>query len=73
MIKISIKVKPNSKQDLVEPAGEDRFVVRVKEKAVEGRANEAVVKLLAEYFDVPRNRIAVLRGMKSRDKVIEII
>ena len=70
--KISVKVKPNSKENLVEPAGENQYIVRVKEKAIEGKANEAVIKTLSEYFDIPRGRIAVIVGSKSRNKVINI-
>ena len=69
---ISVKVKPNSKQNLVEPAGEGQYVVRVREKAIEGKANGAVIEALSKYFDVPRSRIAVIMGLKSRNKVIKI-
>ena len=72
-MKISVRVKPNSKQDLVEaPRGDNRYVVRVKEKAIEGRANEAVRGALSEYLRIPRNRIRVIKGLKSRNKVIEV-
>ena len=71
-MKISVKVKPGSKQNLVERIAEGRYTVRVKEKAIEGRANDAVVELLSEYFDLPRNRIMVIKGLKGRNKVIEL-
>lgn len=71
-VRISVKVKPNSKQNLVVPAGENQYIVRVKEKAIEGRANEAVVKLLSEYFGVPRSRILVITGLKNKNKIIDI-
>ena len=71
-VKISVRVKPNSKEELVEPCGENEYIVRVKEKAIEGRANAAVIKLLSEHFGVPRSAIIVLRGSKSRNKIIEL-
>jgi hypothetical protein len=71
-MKISVKVKPNSKENVVEPAGEKRYNVRVKEKAIEGRANEAVIKLLSEYFHAPRNKFVLIKGAKSRNKIIEL-
>ena len=70
--RISIKVTPNSKQNLIEPAGENQYIVRVKEKAIEGRANEAVVKLLSKYFGIPKSNISVAIGLKSKNKVIII-
>ncbi len=72
MAKISIKVKPNSKQDLVEPVGENEFVVRVKEKAIEGRANDAVIELLSDYFDLPKSAFSIVKGLKSRLKIINV-
>ena len=71
-MKISVRVKPNSKQDSVEPARANTYIVRVKAKALEGKANEAVVTLLSEYFSVPKNNIVVVIGAKSRNKVIAI-
>ena len=71
-MKISVKVKPNSKENVVEPAGEKQYNVRVKEKAIEGRANEAVIKLLSEYFHAPRNKFVLIKGAKSRNKIIEL-
>lgn len=71
-MKISVKVKPNSKQNLVEEAGENQYTVRVKEKAIEGRANDAVIALLARYFGVPKSNITVIVGAKSRNKVLAV-
>ena len=71
-MKIAVKVKPNSKQDLVEPTGENQYTVRVKEKAIEGRANDAVIALLSKYFVVPKSSITVLVGAKNRNKIITI-
>lgn len=68
---IAVTVKPGSKADAVERT-EDGFIVRTKARAVEGRANEAVMKLLAEYMNVPKSRVRIVRGMKSRHKIIEI-
>ncbi len=46
--------------------------VRLSAAPVEGRANEALVKLLADRLGVPRSRVAILRGMASRNKVVEV-
>ena len=71
-MRITIKVKPNSKQNLVALTGENEYTVRVKEKAIEGRANDAVIALLAKYFGVAKSNITVIIGAKSRNKVIAI-
>ena len=50
-------------------------VLRVKVTAIpeSGKANEALIKLLSGFFKVPRSRITVLRGSRSRVKLLEIL
>lgn len=71
-MRISIKVKPNSKSASVEKVDETEYIVRVKAPAKEGKANEAVVEALSEYFRVPKSRISIARGLGSKHKVVEI-
>jgi len=53
---------------------EVHFEVRVGETAaVGGRANKRLLEILAEHFKVPRSRISILRGAKSRDKTVQVI
>ena len=71
MTKLNIKVIPNAKHNkLVEEPG--RLKVYLTAPAVEGKANEALIEFLAEYFNVKKNRISIIRGVKSREKIIEI-
>ncbi|MGB9715434.1 MAG: DUF167 domain-containing protein [Thermodesulfovibrionales bacterium] len=70
-MKISVRVKPNMKEEKVEKAG-DVFNVYVKEPAKEGKANKAVIELLSEYFNVPKSQIVIISGFKSKQKIIEI-
>jgi hypothetical protein len=70
-VKVRVKVNPNSRTAEVIHEG-DKFVVKVKEPPMEGRANDAVVKLLAEHFAVPRSRVRIIGGFSSREKVVEI-
>jgi len=70
-MKIKVRVKPNSKTEELGREG-DSFILKVKEPAREGRANQAVIKLLAEHFSVPKSQVRIISGFKSRNKVIEI-
>ena len=71
-MKIQVKVKPNSKTEEVSREG-DSFIVKVKEPPKEGRANRAVIKLLAQHFSVPQIQVKILSGFKSKNKVVEIV
>lgn len=71
--KITVKVKPGSKKGpLVEQAAEGSFVVYVREPAIEGKANDAAIKLLAKHFNVPKSRIRLTSGQKSKVKLFQI-
>lgn len=71
-MRIVVRVKPgSSKGPLVEEDAEG-LVVFVREKAIDGGANEAVVKLIAEHYSTAKSRVRVVRGHRSRIKQIEI-
>jgi len=70
-LKIKVKVKPDSRTEEINQEG-DSFVVKVKEPPKEGRANQAVIKLLAQHFDIPQSQVRILSGFKSKNKVIEV-
>ena len=70
-MKIQVKVKPNSSTEELSREG-DSFMVKVKEPPKEGKANQAVIRLLAEHFGVPQSQIKILSGFRSRNKVIEV-
>lgn len=72
-MKVFVKVKPKAKENKVEKAvGDNCFNVWVKEPPIEGRANEAVCKVMAEYFGVPLAKVKIISGKTSRQKIIEI-
>jgi uncharacterized protein (TIGR00251 family) len=71
-MKIQVKVKPSSKTQEVSQEG-NSFAVKVKEPAREGRANQAVIELLAEHFSVSKSQVRILSGFRSRNKVIEVV
>jgi len=71
-MKIQVKVKPNSRTEDVSREG-DRLIVKVKEPPREGKANQAVIRLLAEHFGVPKSQVRILSGFKSKNKVVEVV
>ncbi|AHJ30475.1 hypothetical protein NSP_41750 [Nodularia spumigena CCY9414] len=48
------------------------MIVRLKSPPVDGKANEELIKLLAEKFHVPKSHIRIKSGVSSRQKLIEI-
>ena len=70
--KIRVRVKPGSKISKIEPPASEEasWIVRVKSRAQEGKANKELILLLAQYFKVKKSSITILSGHKSRDKWI---
>ncbi len=65
-----VTVKPGSKKGpLIETTG-DGFIVYVRARAVEGKANEAVIVLLANHLHVAKSAIKIIRGHTSRHKTL---
>ncbi|NLE65577.1 MAG: DUF167 domain-containing protein [Elusimicrobia bacterium] len=68
---LSIKVIPGARKcEVVEDQGQMKAYVRAP--ALDGRANEALRDLLAEHFSVRPSRIEIIKGLKSRTKLIKI-
>ncbi len=72
MPKIFVKVKPKSVEEKVIKLSETNFKVWVQEPPEKGKANRAVIRILADYFKTPQSNVRVVSGSTSKVKVIEI-
>ncbi len=68
---LEVRVITNAKKNEVIQEG-DMLKVRVTAPPIEGRANQAVIELLADYFKVKKSAVRIIRGEKSKNKVVEI-
>ena len=68
---IRVRVVPGSRREGIEEDG-DVLVVRVRAPPERGKANRRVIELLSEYFGVSKSEIEIVRGSRSRDKVVRI-
>jgi hypothetical protein len=71
-MRISVRIKPNSRTEAVEKLPGGDYLVRVRSPAVEGKANEALVEALSDYFDIPKSRISIAKGLGSKNKIVDI-
>lgn len=71
-MKISVKVKTRARETKVEKLPDNSFLVLVSEAPVKGRANQAVVRVLAQYLKIAPSRLRILSGGKAKQKVVEI-
>ena len=72
-MKIFVKAKPDAFEDKVEKVSDTNFIISVTEPPVAGRANRAIIKLLAEYFKTSPSNVRLVSGFSSRQKVFEVL
>jgi hypothetical protein len=70
---IRVHVTPNAKQVSISKVDESVFEVRIDERAVHDRANKRLLEIMAKYLGVPKSKVFIVRGAKTRDKIIEVI
>lgn len=71
-MKISVIAHANAKRERVEKDLLDIIHVYVHEPPLEGKANKAIIESLAEYFQIKKANVILLRGEKSKNKQFEI-
>jgi uncharacterized protein (TIGR00251 family) len=70
--RISVTAKTSARQSRVDKLSESEYRVSVQAPAQDGKANQALIELLARYFDIPKTMFRIIRGRSSRQKLIEI-
>ena len=71
-MQISVKVKPGSRQLAhLEEQADGSYVAFLTARAHDGEANKALIELVAKQFKVPKTSIKIVRGDKSRQKLLE--
>jgi len=72
MRRINLRVIPRARQNKIDIDSDGRYRLHTTAVPVDGAANDAVVRALADYFKVPKSQITIVRGMTARDKIVEI-
>ncbi len=68
-MKIKVKLHPSSSQEKIEKLEENKYEVWLKEKPVDNKANEKLIKVLKKYF---KKQVKIKSGFTSRNKIIEV-
>ncbi len=70
--RFQIKVIANSKVDLID-FKDDFIKVKTTKRALEGKANKAIIEFLSKTFDISKSKISIFSGEKSSNKIIKIV
>jgi uncharacterized protein len=71
-VTFKIKVHPRGKKNAINGTVGDALKVSVTAAPVDGRANQAIIKLFADFFAIPRSSVTIASGDTGRLKVIRI-
>lgn len=69
---IKVHIQPGAKKNEIVGRHGDAVKIRLKAPPVDGRANDALIKFLAEKLDIPRSAISIKSGHTSRQKLLEV-
>lgn len=69
---LRIKVKPNSKTDIVIREADGSLKVKIKAPPVEGKANKYLVEYLCKVLNLPKSKISLLKGETNSYKTLQI-
>jgi uncharacterized protein YggU (UPF0235/DUF167 family) len=70
--KIWVLVKPQSRKENLSCLGDGTYQAAVQAPAQDGKANQALIALLAGHFSLPKAKIKIIRGLTARKKLVEI-
>jgi uncharacterized protein (TIGR00251 family) len=69
---LEVLVRPGASRDQIGGEHDGALVIRLQAPPVEGRANTALVKLIARRVGVPRSSVKIVRGRQGRRKVVSV-
>jgi uncharacterized protein (TIGR00251 family) len=70
---LKVRVQPGSSRNEIAGKRDGAVIIRVTASPVDGNANKAACKLLAELCDIPPSSVEIVRGESRRDKVIRLV
>ena len=71
-IRILVRATPRARSTVLRRRADGSLAARIIAPASDGRANRALIDLLAETLDLPRRYISLERGTRARDKRIAV-
>lgn len=72
VLTLTLHIQPGAKRTNIAGLHGEALKIRLAAPPIEGRANEALLKFIAEFFGVPLRQVELKQGGQSRHKVVAI-
>jgi len=70
--RLAVQISPNGKKSEILSATEDALRIRLQAQPVDGKANEALTRFIADLCNLPKSSIQITHGFTSRRKLLDI-
>lgn len=72
VLRIAVQVQPNAKKSEVVGEMDETLKIRLKAAAIEGKANEELIRFIADQLKLPKKCITITHGQGSRQKLLAV-
>lgn len=71
-MRVEVLVKPNARKEELIEVDSKTFQIKVSVPPEGGKANKRVIEMLAKHLGIAKSKLTIVKGQKSRQKVVEI-
>ena len=71
-IRLAVHIMPNAKKSQVIGLLDGALKIRLQAQPIEGKANDALVRYIAELLDVPKSAVSITHGHTGKRKILEV-
>lgn len=72
--RIVVIVKPHSSQtEIIDPKNGEPIIIKLTAVPVDGKANKQLIELLSKEWNITKTRMQIVKGLRSKKKIIEIL
>ena len=72
VLRIAVQVQPNAKKSEVVGELDEALKIRLRAPATEGKANEELIRFIADQLDLPKKCVSITHGQSNRQKLLEV-
>lgn len=71
-VRLSVRITPNARKSEVQEILDDALKIRLQAQPIEGKANEALIRFIADKLNLPRRSIVITHGHLNKHKLLEV-